>query len=463
MIKNMKTTDFSDNLLDAHGGSPAQIYLKISSDPMDAQNEASGHHWTRREKYAWFFTLLFGTTAVYASRTTMPLVAPAAAKDLAWTKTEVGTVLSCFFWGYTLTQILGGYLSDRFGAERVLLASGIVWGFITFWFHQIVYLVSDHEMALNLIVLSRVVLGAAQGVHFPALASISSTNLNVRDRSFFFSATTAGSAFGTLLTGTLGSYLNESFGWPHVFYAIGLISLVWVSVLKYYAMELNRNRKQILGLSATSALLGNRVPSKSNVPWLKYLRHPSLWACIVCHFCQNNCFFILLSWLPTYFHDNFPEAKSSIFNVVPWLLMVPGIVCSSLLSNRLIHSGYSVGQTRKIVEAVALLTEAVCLVLIGWIRVFKVCLGLTTLAIFASAFHKFGTVPNAVDIAPKHSGSVFGIVNTAGSFAGFVGVYIAGYILELSGSWSAVFNLTAVINCVGLFTFVMAGSGQPIL
>eukprot|EP00094_Tigriopus_californicus_P008728 TCALIF_08413-PA protein Name:"Similar to Slc17a9 Solute carrier family 17 member 9 (Mus musculus)" AED:0.16 eAED:0.16 QI:124/0.71/0.5/1/1/1/8/0/461 len=457
MIKNMKTTDFSDNLLDAHGGSPAQIYLKISSDPMDAQNEASGHHWTRREKYAWFFTLLFGTTAVYASRTTMPLVAPAAAKDLAWTKTE----------------ILGGYLSDRFGAERVLLASGIVWGFITFWFHQIVYLVSDHEMALNLIVLSRVVLGAAQGVHFPALASISSTNLNVRDRSFFFSATTAGSAFGTLLTGTLGSYLNESFGWPHVFYAIGLISLVWVSVLKYYAMELNRNRKQILGLSATSALLGNRVPSKSNVPWLKYLRHPSLWACIVCHFCQNNCFFILLSWLPTYFHDNFPEAKSSIFNVVPWLLMVPGIVCSSLLSNRLIHSGYSVGQTRKIVEAVALLTEAVCLVLIGkatsfpvalilstvclfaaafhnaacivnpqdlapkhcgsifgimnaagavpgWIRVFKVCLGLTTLAIFASAFHKFGTVPNAVDIAPKHSGSVFGIVNTAGSFAGAI-------------------------------------------
>ena len=34
-------------------------------------------------------------------------------------------------------------------------------------------------------------------------------------------------------------------------------------------------------------------------------------------------------------------------------------------------------------------------------------------------------------------------------FKGFVGVYLAGYILELTGSWSAVFNVTAVINLLG--------------
>lgn len=86
----------------------------------------------------WFFTLLSGTTACYASRTTMPLVSPATSADLGWSKTETGTVLSSFFWGYALTQVLGGYLSDRFGAERVLLAAGAGWGLITFWFHRIV-------------------------------------------------------------------------------------------------------------------------------------------------------------------------------------------------------------------------------------------------------------------------------------------------------------------------------------
>lgn len=48
-------------------------------------------------------------------------------------------------------------------------------------------------------------------------------------------------------------------------------------------------------------------------------------------------------------------------------------------------------------------------------------------------------------------------------FSGFVGVYLAGYILELSGSWAAVFNVTAVINMVGIAVYLVYGSGQPIL
>ena len=44
-----------------------------------------------------------------------------------------------------------------------------------------------------------------KGTFFPAVASLSSRNLASRDRSFFFSSTTAGASVGTLLTGTLGN------------------------------------------------------------------------------------------------------------------------------------------------------------------------------------------------------------------------------------------------------------------
>ncbi len=90
-------------------------------------------------------------------------MAPSASASLRWSKTETGTVLSSFFWGYALTQVLGGYLGDRFGAERVLLAAGVGWGLITFWFHRIVYLFKDRDSSLNVIVLSRVLWGAFQG------------------------------------------------------------------------------------------------------------------------------------------------------------------------------------------------------------------------------------------------------------------------------------------------------------
>ena len=86
---------------------------------------------------------------------------------------------------------------------------------------------------------------------------------------------------------------------------------------------------------------------------------------MVCHFCQNNCFFILLSWLPTYFHDNFPEAKSWIFNVVPWLLNIPGIAIATYVVNKLLIKGFNVGQARKIVETICMGTEMACLLALG--------------------------------------------------------------------------------------------------
>lgn len=118
----------------------------------------------------------------------------------------------------------------RFGAERVLLAAGLVWGLMTFWFQNIIALAGSD---LRIIVMARVIIGGAQGVHFPALASISSRNLNSKDRSFFFSATTAGGAIGTLLTGTVGSYMNETFGWPSVFYTIGRFHLKPLIILNH--------------------------------------------------------------------------------------------------------------------------------------------------------------------------------------------------------------------------------------
>ena len=48
-------------------------------------------------------------------------------------------------------------------------------------------------------------------------------------------------------------------------------------------------------------------------------------------------------------------------------------------------------------------------------------------------------------------------------FSGFVGVYLAGYILEVSGSWAAVFTTTATVNLFGIAVFVIFGSGTPIV
>ena len=38
---------------------------------------------------------------------------PAESKEFEWSKSLQGLLLSCFFYGYILTQIIGGYFSDK--------------------------------------------------------------------------------------------------------------------------------------------------------------------------------------------------------------------------------------------------------------------------------------------------------------------------------------------------------------
>ena len=55
----------------------------------------------------------------------------------------------------------------------------------------------------------------------------------------------------------------------------------------------------------------------------------------------------------------------------------------------------------------------------GHVTSFPAALSLISLALAARGFHNAGVVPNAaVDIAPRHSGTVFGLVNTLGSVSG---------------------------------------------
>lgn len=62
----------------------------------------------------WTLTLFFGTCLLYCARMAMPICAVSMATTFHWTKIESGLVMGGFLWGYCLTQILGGYISDKY-------------------------------------------------------------------------------------------------------------------------------------------------------------------------------------------------------------------------------------------------------------------------------------------------------------------------------------------------------------
>lgn len=68
-----------------------------------------GRHLARK----WILTLFVGTSLLYCARMAMPICVVSLAEQFHWSKVDSAMVLGGFFWGYCLTQIVGGHASDK--------------------------------------------------------------------------------------------------------------------------------------------------------------------------------------------------------------------------------------------------------------------------------------------------------------------------------------------------------------
>ncbi|XP_051887202.1 solute carrier family 17 member 9b isoform X3 [Pristis pectinata] len=292
----------------------------------------NGTYWSKLEAKSWIPFLFFGTCLLYCARVTLPICVSAMAEQFDWDKKQSGIVLGSFFWGYCLTQILGGYISDRLGGDKILMLSTCAWGSVIILTPLVVH---RSSAPIVLLTASRFLMGLLQGVFYPSLTSLFSNKVRESDRAFTSSTVCTGAQVGTLLIGAVGSVLLHRYGWESVFYFSGLPSILWAYCMWKYFLK---GEDQIISLES----LGNSlVNSKNNkVPWRKLFRSAPVWAVIVAHVCMGGTFFCLLSWMPTFFHDLFPESKGWVFNVVPWAVAIPFSLFGGLLTDHLIRLGF---------------------------------------------------------------------------------------------------------------------------
>lgn len=71
------------------------------------------------------------TFICYIDRVNISVASIAMADCFGWSETEKGYVLSSFFIGYMLAMGVAGWVSDRYGAKRVLGLAVIWWSLFT--------------------------------------------------------------------------------------------------------------------------------------------------------------------------------------------------------------------------------------------------------------------------------------------------------------------------------------------
>jgi len=415
-------------------------------------------HWPRR--YLVVFLAFASVFVCYIDRVNISVAIIPMAEDLGWSLQTQGTVLSSFFVGYLLLQIVGGRLADRFGGKVVLGTGVLLWSLFTILTPPAAW------VGITMLLLVRVAMGMGEAVTFPSIYSLYSKWVPLKERARAVGFTNSGIPLGTVFALVVTPIIVERWGWEWAFYTFGAVGVAWfvfwrMSVTATPQMHATLAEGELEEITGTAAVSADDAPSPN---WTEFLKCGPVWAIIVAHFCNNWSLYVLLSWLPTYVNKGLGVDYAS----VGWVTMIPHIASFFFLNiagnvaDRLIRSGMDVGRVRKLMQTIGFGGIASALMIVGEVETAWMAIAIMSVGNALGAFVTGGFAVNHMDIAPRHAGTLMGITNTAGTIPGIIGVFISGLILELTGSWALVFQVAAGVTLFGLVVFLLFSSGKKI-
>ncbi|VDN02953.1 unnamed protein product [Thelazia callipaeda] len=385
--------------------------------------------------------------------------------ELVWSKPVQGYVLSAFFMGYICSQILGGYLADRFGGRLVIGISVFVNAFLT--------LVSPIAATTSpyAFIAARALLGFMQGSIFPAFHTMWSMWAPPLERSLLTGITYAGGQIGNTLVMPLSGLLCKygfAGGWPSIFYVLGFLALMW-SVLWFFYVSDNPSRSTRISKrelkyiedSLADTMLLDAKKKKRAVPWSSILTSVPVWAIFCGHFAGDWGAYIMMTSLPLYMKNVLGLEFTSLgfLSSIPYIAYFVFINLGGFVADKLRN-----GNVLSTIATRRLGSQALFLIASGYCGCGQDTLVITflTLGIGLSGIQYAGFVVNYLDIAPTFAGPILGIGNTITCISGIIGPMMVS-VLTPTGSqqeWQLVFWITGVVLVTGTIIFCIFAKGE---
>jgi ACS family glucarate transporter-like MFS transporter len=223
----------------------------------------------------------------YLDRVNVSTAAAGFGKEFHLSHTEVGLVFSAFAYPYLLFQVIGGWVSDRFGAKRTLLFCGTLWAAAT--------VLTGFAGGLASLLAARVLLGFGEGATFPAATAAMSRWVAKERRGFAQGITHAAARVGNALAPAAIVIVMAKYGWREAFYISGAISLVWVAIWWLTFTEHPKDHPRITAAELQILPAPKAKPAK--VPFTQLFKR--MLPVTIVYFCYGWTLWLFLSWIST--------------------------------------------------------------------------------------------------------------------------------------------------------------------
>jgi MFS family permease len=377
--------------------------------------------------------LAFAFFINYIDRGNLATAAPLIQDQLHLSNTQMGLLLSAFFWSYVPAQLVAGWMADHLNPYRTFAAGLALWSLAT----------AACGLATGFLSLFalRLILGFGESTAYPCSAKLFTQLLPSHKLGAANGLVGVGMALGPAFGTFFGGLLMAHLGWRGLFLLVGVGSLLWL--IPWYATT--------RGAYVRQPVTDTRGPS-----FAALLKRRELWGASLGHFCGNYSFYFVISWLPLYL------VKARGFSVVE-MAKLGGLIylvyaLSSFLvgrvSDRWIVSGASINRVRKTMVVVAHLGMAASLVVaaIGNTAVAIGCLfcAAVSFGFFTPTLYSIGqTLAGA-----RASGKWIGVQGCIANIAGIIAPIVTGMVVDTSGQYYWAFVIAAGVSVVGIVGWV---------
>ncbi|KAM6215992.1 vesicular glutamate transporter 3 isoform 2-T2 [Rhynchocyon petersi] len=333
-----------------------------------------------------------------------------------WDPETVGLIHGSFFWGYIVTQIPGGFISNKFAANRVFGAAI----FLTSTLNM--FIPSAARVHYGCVMCVRILQGLVEGVTYPACHGMWSKWAPPLERSRLATTSFCGSYAGAVVAMPLAGVLVQYIGWSSVFYIYGMFGIIWYMFWLLQAYE---------------------CPAA----------HPTI---------SNE--------ERTYIETSIGEGGAhgvslsvGLLSAVPHMVMtiivpIGGQLADYLRSRKILTTT----AVRKIMNCGGFGMEATLLLVVGFSHTKGVAISFLVLAVGFSGFAISGFNVNHLDIAPRYASILMGISNGVGTLSGMVCPLIVGAMTKhkTREEWQNVFLIAALVHYSGVIFYGVFASGE---
>lgn len=407
------------------------------------------------KKMRWLMVLLcFLAIAIsYVDRANLAVAAPDIQRDLGIGPTQMGLLLSGFFWTYAFMQMPAGWLVDKLGS-RVALPLAVGW-----W--SVATALSAAVSSVAAMFGCRLLLGIGEAGAYPSCSKIVAQWFRPEQRAFATSIFDSGARVGSALSIPLVALIVSTLGWRAAFLLTALLGGAWV--LGWFVLYRNPEDAPGNDMPVAPAL---SAQDAQRITWGSLFRHRTLWGMMLGFFCFNLANYFFITWFPAYLIQahGFSLKDLGTLGMIPALTAIPAGWLGGYVSDSLYRRGWSLTAARKTCMVGGMLMSSVIMVSAFTTNIYLL-IGCLALSYGSLAFTgaSIWSLPGDVAPSPGHVASIGGIQNFASNLAGIVITTFTGFMLQLThGSFAVPLMLAGGACVLGAFSYLfVVGTLEP--